>query len=121
MPPITGTGDKAASVNLDAESPHTLAGASTRDGKSVSLRCITYQMLHHGSPTFILDTKWVSHPWARDPPSAVQRAMLARISRILSGSSAASGFCGHPHRPAVRAGQFHQVVVHAPGVRDRQG
>jgi hypothetical protein len=31
----------------------------------VTLRGITCQMLHHGSQTFILDYKRISHPWAR--------------------------------------------------------
>lgn len=39
-----------------------------RGGNSVTLRCITCQMLHYGSLAFVLDTKRISHPWARGTP-----------------------------------------------------
>ncbi|MYS42346.1 hypothetical protein GTY23_40860 [Streptomyces sp. SID5998] len=40
--PITeiGSAGRVVSVNLDAESPCVLVNASTRGGKSVTLRCI---------------------------------------------------------------------------------
>ncbi|MEW2223414.1 pRL2-11 [Streptomyces sp. NPDC006990] len=59
-----GAGGREVSVDLDAESPHILVNASTGGGKSVTLRCIACQMLHHGSLVFVLDTKRISHPWA---------------------------------------------------------
>lgn len=59
-----GTSGKTVAVDLDAESPHILVNASTGGGKSVTLRCIACQMLHHGSLVFVLDTKRISHPWA---------------------------------------------------------
>lgn len=59
-----GAGGQIVSVDLDAESPHILVNASTGGGKSVTLRCIACQMLHHGSLVFVLDTKRISHPWA---------------------------------------------------------
>ncbi|MFI7020945.1 helicase HerA domain-containing protein [Streptomyces sp. NPDC050164] len=63
-----GTGGKTVAVDLNVESPHILVNASTGGGKSVTLRCITCQMLHHGSQAFILDYKRISHPWARGIP-----------------------------------------------------
>ncbi|WP_129292335.1 pRL2-11 [Streptomyces lydicus] len=64
--PIIGIGSagRIVTVDLDAESPHILVNASTGGGKSVTLRCIACQMLHHGSLVFVLDTKRISHPWA---------------------------------------------------------
>ncbi|MFD3663135.1 hypothetical protein ACFWVF_21485 [Streptomyces sp. NPDC058659] len=59
-----GAGGRGVSVDLDAESPHILVNASTGGGKSVTLRCIACQMLHHGSLVYVLDTKRISHPWA---------------------------------------------------------
>ncbi|MEV6408645.1 DUF87 domain-containing protein [Streptomyces bobili] len=59
-----GAGNRIVSVDLDADSPHILVNASTGGGKSVTLRCIACQMLHHGSLVFVLDTKRISHPWA---------------------------------------------------------
>ncbi|MEV5887442.1 DUF87 domain-containing protein [Streptomyces sp. NPDC052020] len=59
-----GAGGQIVSVDLDAESPHILVNASTGGGKSVTLRCIACQMLHHGSRVIVLDTKRISHPWA---------------------------------------------------------
>ncbi|MFD9465490.1 helicase HerA domain-containing protein [Streptomyces sp. NPDC060027] len=64
--PIIGIGssNRIVSVDLDADSPHILVNASTGGGKSVTLRCIACQMLHHGSLVFVLDFKRISHPWA---------------------------------------------------------
>ncbi|MCX4429420.1 hypothetical protein [Streptomyces mirabilis] len=64
-----GTSGRTVSVDLDAESPHILVNASTGGGKSVTLRCITCQMLHHAAQAYVLDYKRISHPWARGIPA----------------------------------------------------
>ncbi|GHB29830.1 helicase HerA domain-containing protein [Streptomyces chryseus] len=74
-----GAGGGIVSVDLDAESPHILVNASTGGGKSVTLRCIASQMLHHGSHVFVLDTKRISHPWARGVPNVTYCADIADI------------------------------------------
>ncbi|MFD3663949.1 helicase HerA domain-containing protein [Streptomyces sp. NPDC058659] len=74
-----GAGGGIVSVDLDAESPHILVNASTGGGKSVTLRCIACQMLHHGSHVFVLDTKRISHPWARGVPNVTYCADIADI------------------------------------------
>ncbi|MFG2768665.1 pRL2-11 [Streptomyces rubiginosohelvolus] len=74
-----GAGGRIVSVDLDAESPHILVNASTGGGKSVILRCIACQMLHHGSRVFVLDTKRISHPWARGLPGVTYCADIADI------------------------------------------
>jgi len=74
-----GTSGKTVSVDLDADSPHILVNASTGGGKSVTLRCITCQMLHNGSQAYILDFKRISHPWARGIPGVTYCADIADI------------------------------------------
>ncbi|WP_030594070.1 pRL2-11 [Streptomyces anulatus] len=74
-----GAGGRIVSVDLDAESPHILVNASTGGGKSVVLRCIACQMLHHGSRVFVLDTKRISHLWARGLPGVTYCADVADI------------------------------------------
>ncbi|MFD6801662.1 hypothetical protein ACFWCQ_24910 [Streptomyces cyaneofuscatus] len=63
-----GTGGRVISIDLEAESPRILVDAGMGGGKSVTLRCIACQMLHHGSRVFVLDTKRISHPCARGVP-----------------------------------------------------
>ncbi|MFD9435928.1 helicase HerA domain-containing protein [Streptomyces sp. NPDC060002] len=83
--PIIGIGSagRIVSVDLDADSPHILVNASTGGGKSVTLRCIACQMLHHGSRVFVLDYKYISHPWARGIPAVTYCADIADIHDAL--------------------------------------
>ncbi|WP_371095128.1 pRL2-11 [Streptomyces sanglieri] len=74
-----GAGGRIISVDLDAESPHILVNAAPGGGKSVTLRCIACQMLHHGSHVFVLDTKRISHPWARGVDNVTYCADVADI------------------------------------------
>ncbi|MFM9584154.1 helicase HerA domain-containing protein [Streptomyces caniscabiei] len=78
-----GTSGRTVSVDLDADSPHILVNASTGGGKSVTLRCITCQMLHNGSQAYILDYKRISHPWARGIPGVTYCADIADIHDAL--------------------------------------
>ncbi|MEU6353149.1 DUF87 domain-containing protein [Streptomyces sp. NPDC047072] len=78
-----GTSGRTISVDLDADSPHILVNASTGGGKSVTLRCITCQMLHNGSQAYILDYKRISHPWARGIPGVTYCADIADIHDAL--------------------------------------
>ncbi|MEU9115980.1 hypothetical protein AB0D04_30465 [Streptomyces sp. NPDC048483] len=78
-----GSGGKVVGVDLDAESPHILVNASTGGGKSVTLRCITCQMLHRGSLAYIIDTKRISHPWTRGLPGVTCCADIADIHDAL--------------------------------------
>ncbi|MFZ3491733.1 pRL2-11 [Streptomyces sp. 5.8] len=79
--PVIGIGSagRIITVDLDAESPHILVNASTGGGKSVTLRCIACQMLHHGSLVFVLDTKRISHPWASGLPGVTYCRDIADI------------------------------------------
>ncbi|MFI0264974.1 helicase HerA domain-containing protein [Streptomyces sp. NPDC017056] len=78
-----GSGGRAVCVDLDAESPHILVNASTGGGKSVTLRCIACQMLHHGSLVVVLDTKRISHPWASELPRVAYCHNIADIHNQL--------------------------------------
>ncbi|MFD9053261.1 pRL2-11 [Streptomyces zaomyceticus] len=79
--PVIGIGSagRIVTVDLDAESPHILVNASTGGGKSVTLRCIACQMLHHGSLVYVLDTKRISHPWASGLPGVTYCRDIADI------------------------------------------
>ncbi|WP_299542425.1 pRL2-11 [uncultured Streptomyces sp.] len=79
--PIIGIGSagRTVTVDLDAESPHILVNAAPGGGKSVTLRCIACQMLHHGSHVFVLDTKRISHPWASGVPGVTYCRDIADI------------------------------------------
>ncbi|RKN53597.1 pRL2-11, partial [Streptomyces klenkii] len=68
--PVIGLSHRGTvvSVDLDAESPHVLVSASTGGGKSVILRAIFAQLLHHGAIGFVLDVKRHSHKWVRRVP-----------------------------------------------------
>lgn len=65
--PLIGVAARAelVAVDLDAEAPHMLVSAATGGGKSVLLRAVAAQLLHHGATASILDFKRGSHPWAR--------------------------------------------------------
>ncbi|MFF8747142.1 pRL2-11 [Streptomyces californicus] len=79
--PVIGIGSagRIVTVDLDAESPHILVNAFTGGGKSVTLRCIACQMLHHGSLVYVLDTKRISHPWAPGLPGVTYCRDIADI------------------------------------------
>jgi hypothetical protein len=79
--PVIGIGSagRIVTVDLDDQSPHILVNASTGGGKSVTLRCIACQMLHHGSLVYVLDTKRISHPWASGLPGVTYCRDIADI------------------------------------------
>lgn len=76
-------GDKVVSVDLDAESPHVLVNAGTGGGKSVILRTIAAQLIHHGALAYVLDFKRVSHQWARGVPNVTYCRDIADIHEAL--------------------------------------
>ncbi|MFJ5851150.1 pRL2-11 [Streptomyces sp. NPDC092903] len=84
--PVIGIGSagRVIAVDLDAESPHILVNAAPGGGKSVTLRCIACQMLHHGSLVFVLDTKRISHPWADGLPGVTYCRDIADIHDQLT-------------------------------------
>ncbi|MFK8851673.1 pRL2-11 [Streptomyces sp. Ac-502] len=83
--PLIGIGasGRTVAVDLDAESPHILINASPGGGKSVTMRGIACQMLHHGARVFVLDYKRISHPWARGIDGATYCADIADIHDAL--------------------------------------
>lgn len=95
-PIIIGSGGKPASVDLDAESAHILVNASIGGGTLANLRCITCQMLHHGSQVFILDYKRIFHLWAR----AAERRLLCRDPRRPDPARLGRPDTSGPARPA---------------------
>lgn len=78
-----GSGRTGVAVDLDAESPHVLVSAGTGGGKSVILRTIACQLLHHGALVYVLDFKRISHLWARGVPGATYCRDIAEIHDAL--------------------------------------
>ncbi|MFI9311077.1 pRL2-11 [Streptomyces triculaminicus] len=78
-----GRGQKVVSVDLDVESPHVLVSAGTGGGKSVILRTIASQLIHHGAHGYILDFKRVSHLWARGVANVTYCRDIADIHEAL--------------------------------------
>ncbi|MEU0942319.1 pRL2-11 [Streptomyces canus] len=78
-----GSGGKAVSVDLDADSPHVLISAGTGGGKSTILRCICCQFVHNGALAFVLDFKRISHTWARGVPGVTYCCDIAEIHDAL--------------------------------------
>ncbi|MDJ0346964.1 pRL2-11 [Streptomyces sp. H10-C2] len=76
-------GGKVVSVDLDTESPHVLVSAGTGGGKSVILRTIASQLIHHGALGYILDFKRVSHLWARGVPNVTYCRDISDIHEAL--------------------------------------
>src|SRR5260221_12926933 len=59
-----GRGGKPVNADLDSDSPHVLISAGSGGGKSVTLRTLACQILHHGGTVLVLDIKRISHMWA---------------------------------------------------------
>ncbi|WKU42594.1 hypothetical protein Q3V23_00055 [Streptomyces sp. VNUA116] len=92
-----GSGGKAVAVDLDAESPHILVNASTGGGKSVILRAITCQMVHHGALAYVLDYKRISNPGPAACPAS-PTAPTSPTSTTPSSSSASKAGAGSASR-----------------------
>lgn len=88
--PLIGLGTKgvSVSVDLDAESPHILVSASSGGGKSVIVRVIACQLMHHGARTLILDAKRHSHRWARGLPGVTYCRSTEEIHDALIWAAA---------------------------------
>lgn len=83
--PVMGlaTGNRAISIDLDNNSPHTLISGGSGTGKSVLLKCLLMQRMHNGSGTLMLDYKRVSHRWLHNLPGCVYAWRLADVHDSL--------------------------------------
>lgn len=77
---ISTTG-QAIAVDLDGESPHVLV--CTASGSTTMLRSLTAQFLHQGAHALVLDTKRISHLWAKALPTVTHRGNIAGIHDAL--------------------------------------
>jgi hypothetical protein len=83
---VLGLGKKAApvKVSLHSDSPHVGASMGSGAGKSTLARVIAAQVLYRGGIVLIIDTKVISHMWARglpntayaDTPAAIHNALI---------------------------------------------
>jgi hypothetical protein len=71
--PLVGMGPGRAPVHVDFvnDSPHALISGGSGTGKSVLLKMMLCQRMHHGTGLLILDYKRVSHRWALDLPGCL--------------------------------------------------
>ncbi|MFF2236272.1 hypothetical protein [Streptomyces anulatus] len=79
---ISTTG-KAIAVELDSESPHVLVCTASGGGSTTMLRSLTAQFLHQGAHALVLDTKRISHLWAKALPTVTHRGNIAGIHDAL--------------------------------------
>jgi hypothetical protein len=67
---IWGLGrDGPVKSSLASDSPHLGLSMGSGAGKSVTIRAILAQMLHHGAIALVIDYKQISQHWARDLPN----------------------------------------------------
>ncbi|MBM7054100.1 hypothetical protein [Streptomyces durocortorensis] len=79
---ISTTG-QAIAVDLDGESPHVLVCTAAGGGSTTMLRSLTAQFLHQGAHALVLDTKRISHLWAKALPTVTHRGNIAGIHDAL--------------------------------------
>lgn len=64
-----GRGGAPVVVSLDGDSPHVAISMGSGAGKSALGRMVASAALHKGAILMVLDTKRISHMWARDLPN----------------------------------------------------
>ncbi|MFF8747141.1 hypothetical protein [Streptomyces californicus] len=79
------TDGRAIAVDLNAECPHVLVCTSSGGGSTTMLRSLTAQFLHQGAHALVLDSKRISHLWARGLPTVTHRGNTAGIHDALVG------------------------------------
>ncbi|MFF5393354.1 hypothetical protein ACFY5H_34480 [Streptomyces sp. NPDC013012] len=103
---------QAVTVGLDADSPYVLVVNSTGDGTTTALRTLAAQLLHHGAHTCLLDSKRISHTWARTLPAVTHRADPADIHDVLLEVRAEMGRrIGHLHRHGCHGEDLPRLAV----------
>ncbi|MER6774393.1 hypothetical protein ABT389_32205 [Streptomyces bacillaris] len=78
------TDGRAIAVDLDT-CPHVLVCTSTGGGSTTVLRSLTAQFLHQGAHALVLESKRISHLWARGLPTVTHRGNVASIHDALVG------------------------------------
>ncbi|MFJ6889713.1 hypothetical protein ACIQRC_33405 [Streptomyces californicus] len=79
------TDGRAIAVDLNAECPHVLVCTSSGGGSTTMLRSLTAQFLHQGAHALLLDSKRISHLWAKGLPTVTHRGNTAGIHDALMG------------------------------------
>ncbi|MFY4722213.1 hypothetical protein [Streptomyces sp. LaBMicrA B280] len=77
------TDGRAIAVDLDADCPHVLVCTGAGGGSTTVLRSLTAQFLHQGAHALLLDSKRISHLWARGLPTVTHRGNVAGIHDAL--------------------------------------
>lgn len=69
--------------SLDTDSPHMLVMMGTGGGKSVFLKCMAAQLMHHGAKILVVDYKQNSQPWIRRIPGVRYARAIPEIHDAL--------------------------------------
>lgn len=79
-----GLGQGAREVACDFEfEPHVLVSAASGAGKSVAIRVLVSQALHHGAIVLCLDIKRISQSWLRGLPSVRYAKTIEQVHEAL--------------------------------------
>jgi hypothetical protein len=83
--PIIGltAGRKPVTIDIEADSPHTLLSAGSGAGKSVLIRAALAQALAKGGYGIILDVKMISQSWAKNLPNCEYHRTAESIHEAL--------------------------------------
>ncbi|MFE9016833.1 hypothetical protein [Streptomyces cyaneofuscatus] len=82
---VISTTGQAIAVDLNGESPHVLVCTASGGGSTTMLRSLPAQFLHQGAHALVLDTKRISHLWAKGLPTVTHRGNIAGIHDALLG------------------------------------
>src|SRR5215207_3167943 len=82
--PIIGMASGMRTVGIDYlnDSPHVLISGGSGTGKSVLVKGILAQRMHHGAGLVVLDFKRVSHLWAHDLPGCAYAWQIEDIPQL---------------------------------------
>lgn len=71
--PVLGlaAGGRVITADYSDASPHQLISGASGTGKSVLMKALLTQRMHHGHGLVVLDYKRISHRWAHDLPGAL--------------------------------------------------
>lgn len=82
--PVIGLapGNHVETIDYANNSPHVLVSGGSGTGKSVLLKCIHAQRMHHGAGLIVLDYKRVSHRWAHNLPGCIYAWKIEHIHDV---------------------------------------
>jgi DNA translocase FtsK/SpoIIIE-like protein len=82
--PVIGlsAGNHVEVIDYENNSPHVMVSGGSGTGKSVLLKAILCQRMHHGAGLIMLDYKRVSHRWAHNLPGCIYAWRIEDIHNV---------------------------------------